>query len=272
MCGEYWWPLGRAGIQKECKYFPTGSIDLPIMTYDQVLENTGIDKDCLNRECSDKHLWKIASLLPAAEWMIFANALRLSEEQIQDIILQKQHVSSCVVMAHKVLEKWHRQHAFDATYHHLVEVCLKLRYVSAAVEICKLVKGQQFPCKLIQIRLYAVYKLMGGFKPYTLVLVKAELHFCYIKRRSVQDYNIYISHRRSPITRLPETTSHCSWWEETGGGQRKRKRWGHYLPVLKTKLQVTMIPAKDKYAYSTSVQQAHRINSRLGVIFIVAVW
>ena len=125
-----------------------GSIHLPIMTFDQLVESEGIHKDLLDRECSNKHLWKIASLLP--DWVMFAKALGLTELQIQDI-LQKQHLTTSVLKALEALEKWHQQHAFNATYHHLIEVCLELKFVSVAVEICKIVNGQsQFIKWLLQ--------------------------------------------------------------------------------------------------------------------------
>ena len=93
------------------------------------------------KECSKKHLWKIASLLP--DWVIFAKALGLTEPQIQDI-LQKQHLTTSVMKALEALEKWHRQHVYNATYQHLVELCIELRHVSVAVEICRIVKGQYY--------------------------------------------------------------------------------------------------------------------------------
>ena len=109
------------------------------MTYDQLMENEGINSDLLSKECSDKHLWKIAFLLP--DWVIFAKALKLTEDQIQDI-LQKQYLTTSAMKALEALEKWHRQHAYNATYRHLVELCIELRHVSVAVDICGIVKGQ----------------------------------------------------------------------------------------------------------------------------------
>ena len=111
-----------------------------ILTYDQLIENAGISGDLLNKECSDKHLWKIASLLP--DWVIFAKALGLTEPQIQDI-LQKQHLTTNKMRALEALEKWHRQHAYNATYCHLIKLCLTLELASIARDICEIVKGEK---------------------------------------------------------------------------------------------------------------------------------
>ena len=42
----------------------------------------------------------------------------------------------------KMIEIWHEMNGFNATYHHLIDVCLDLRHVSLAERVCGIVKGE----------------------------------------------------------------------------------------------------------------------------------
>ncbi len=100
----------------------------------------GVDEDLLKKECSENSLKKIAPLLP--DWLTYAKALAFTEPETRDITDNPQLSNSTHAMkALRVLEKWHRRHAFNATYHHLVKVCLDLGHLTIATEICKMVKG-----------------------------------------------------------------------------------------------------------------------------------
>ncbi len=104
------------------------------------MSRVGIDKDLLDKECSDGHLRRMSSLLP--DWLTYAKALGFTEPETRDITDNPQLSNSTHAMkALRVLEKWHRRHGFNATYHHLIKVCLDLGHVTIATEICKMVKG-----------------------------------------------------------------------------------------------------------------------------------
>ncbi len=110
------------------------------ITLDQLVSRVGIDKDLLDKECSDGHLKRISFRLP--DWLTYANALGFTEPETRDITDNPQLSNSTHAMkALRVLEKWHRRHAFNATYHYLINVCLELGHVTIATEICKMVKG-----------------------------------------------------------------------------------------------------------------------------------
>ncbi len=112
----------------------------PVLNMDQLVHRVGIDEDHLKKECSDKNLRTIAPLLP--DWLTYAKALGFTEPDIRDITDNPQLSSSTHAMkALRVLEKWHRRHAFNATYRHLINVCLSCGHATEATEICRIVKG-----------------------------------------------------------------------------------------------------------------------------------
>ncbi len=95
------------------------SIQYPAITLDELVSRVGINKEQLNKECSNNHLQTISPLLP--DWLSYAKALGLSDPQTRDITDNPQLLHSTHAMkVLTVLEKWHQQHAFNATYHHLV--------------------------------------------------------------------------------------------------------------------------------------------------------
>ena len=109
-----------------------------MLNMDQLVHRVGIDEDLLKKECSEKSLKKIAPLL--ANWLMYAKALELTQSQIQDIDGHKL-LSTNEMKTLLVLEKWHQLHAFNATYHHLINVCLSRGHATEATKICKIVKG-----------------------------------------------------------------------------------------------------------------------------------
>ncbi len=104
------------------------------------MNRVGIDKDLLDKECSDDHLRKISYILP--DWLTYAKALRFTDPDTRDITDNLQLSNSTHAMkALRVLEKWHMRYAFKATYYYLIEVCLNLGHVTIATKICEMVKG-----------------------------------------------------------------------------------------------------------------------------------
>ncbi len=114
------------------------AIECPVLNMDELVYRVGIDEDLLKKECSEKNLKRIAPLL--ANWLMYAKALELTQSQIQDIDDHKL-LSTNEMKTLLVLEKWHQLHAFNATYHHLINVCLSCGHATEATEICKIVKG-----------------------------------------------------------------------------------------------------------------------------------
>ena len=89
------------------------------------MSRVGIDKDLLDKECSDGHLRRMSSLLP--DWLTYAKALGFTEPETRDITDNPQLSNSTHAMkALRVLEKWHRRHG---------------GHVTIATEICKMFKG-----------------------------------------------------------------------------------------------------------------------------------
>ncbi len=94
----------------------------------------------LNKECSDGHLKRISSLIP--DWLTYAKALGFTDPETRDITDNPQLSNSTHAMkALGVLEKWHLRYAFNATYYHLITVCLDLGHAAIATKICEVVKG-----------------------------------------------------------------------------------------------------------------------------------
>ncbi|XP_064401960.1 uncharacterized protein LOC135347815 isoform X2 [Halichondria panicea] len=105
------------------------SIEYPAITLDQLVSRVGIDKDLLDKECSDGHLRRMSSLLP--DWLTYAKALGFTEPETRDITDNPQLSNSTHAMkALRVLEKWHRRHG---------------GHVTIATEICKMFKGEDVP-------------------------------------------------------------------------------------------------------------------------------
>ena len=51
-------------------------------------------------------------------------------------------MSNNAMKTQKMIEIWHEMNGFNATYHHLIDVCLELRHVSLAESLCRIVKGE----------------------------------------------------------------------------------------------------------------------------------
>ncbi len=114
------------------------SVQYPAITLDELVSRVGINKEQLNKECSNNHLQRISPLL--LDWLSYAKNLGLSDSQTQDITDNSQLLTHAMKVL-TVLEKWHQQHAFNATYHHLVTVCLNLGHVTIATDICNILKA-----------------------------------------------------------------------------------------------------------------------------------
>ncbi len=139
--GSRWYALSNTIMMYLCSRIGTvRAIECPVLNMEQLVHRVGVDEDLLKKECSENSLKKIAPLLP--DWLTYAKALGFTEPETRDITDNPQLSNSTHAMkALRVLEKWHRRHAFNATYHHLVKVCLDLGHLTIATEICKIVKG-----------------------------------------------------------------------------------------------------------------------------------
>ena len=93
------------------------------MTFDQLVEHVGVDRDHLDKECSDEHLREIAALLH--NWLKYAELLGLRRPQILGIDSNK--LFEPEMKAREVLRLWKKANAFKATYSSLVRVCLSQR-------------------------------------------------------------------------------------------------------------------------------------------------
>ena len=120
----------------------TGPLSSPIesspVTFDQLVEHVGVNKDRLDRECSDEHLREIAALLH--NWLKYAKLLRLKGHQIRDIDSNK-HLDS-EMKGQEVLRLWKKANAFKATYSSLVKVCLSQGDTDVAETICEIMKSK----------------------------------------------------------------------------------------------------------------------------------
>ena len=108
------------------------------MTFDQLVEHVGVNKDFLDRPCSTEHLSRIAALLQ--NWLQYARALGLTEPQIQDI--DGERMSNNAMKTVKMIKIWHLCNGFHATYCYLINKCLELKHVSVAENICRIVQGR----------------------------------------------------------------------------------------------------------------------------------
>ncbi len=124
--------VGIAGELESSMSMETFSVE---ETPSDVLCTDNLDKDPLDETISRDHLLDIGAYLP--NWKKYANALNLSDAQIQGIKADRD--LDYDMMGQKVLELWSNQ--YEATYRILCEVCLKLKDRSIAAEICKLVNG-----------------------------------------------------------------------------------------------------------------------------------
>ena len=97
---------------------PLRSIEYPPVTFDQLVEHVGVNKDYLDQECSNEHLREIAASLH--NWLKYAELLGLKGHKIQDIIDSNKLLDS-EMKAHKVLRLWKKANAFKATYSSLVQ-------------------------------------------------------------------------------------------------------------------------------------------------------
>ena len=108
------------------------------MTFNQLVEHVGVNKDHLDQPCSTEHRPRIAALLP--NWLQYARALGLTESQIQDI--DGERMSNNAMKSVRMIGIWHLCNGFNATYHYLIDKCLELKHVFVAENICRMVQGE----------------------------------------------------------------------------------------------------------------------------------
>ena len=110
------------------------------MTFDELVEHVGVNKDLLIQECSDEHLREIAALLQ--NWPKYAELLGLKRHQIRDIDSDRLLQVDSEMKAREVLRLWKKANAFKATYSSLVKVCLSQHDSDVAKTICELMKSK----------------------------------------------------------------------------------------------------------------------------------
>ena len=111
--------------------------DQSSVTFDQLIKHVGIREDLLNRSCSVEHLPRMAEHLP--DWLQYAEALRLPDQQIQGIKVDPN--LNDVMRPKKVLKLWYERNGFNATYSGFIKVCLGQQNAALAETICRVLKG-----------------------------------------------------------------------------------------------------------------------------------
>ena len=106
------------------------------VTLDELLKETKIHPERLNKCISDDHLLKIALLLPS--WQKVTPHLGLSEIDVSDVEREGKDEQE---KRQNALQKWKGKFAFKATYRKLVEVLLSLSMADIAEKICYILKG-----------------------------------------------------------------------------------------------------------------------------------
>ena len=113
-------------------------------TLEDILAQTGVTYDHLNRECSDEHLLKIARNFSNVRSL--GSCLKLAEYEIAEIL--RQNGLELLFQLNEVLKKWKMKFGHRATYLWLVEMCLEdFGNAKAAESICKLCKGTAYLCR-----------------------------------------------------------------------------------------------------------------------------
>ena len=105
------------------------------LTVNNIVREVGIRKEVLDQHCSSELLQEIGRVLP--KWLKYAQALKLSEAQIQGI--KSDTNLDYEMRGQKVLEIWLNEHT--TSYRKLVDICLKLKDGKTARRICEIVKG-----------------------------------------------------------------------------------------------------------------------------------
>ena len=129
-------------INLQCFFSPAAgrhrSIEYPVVTFDQLVEHVGINKDILDQECSDEHLREIAPLIQ--NWLKYAEALGLKRAEILNIDSNK--FLEPEMKAQEVLRLWKKANAFKATYSSLANACLSRYESDVARKVCEIVKSK----------------------------------------------------------------------------------------------------------------------------------
>ena len=113
-------------------------LSLRVPTVNAILTNSGIRDEDLDVECSDEHITQIATKLE--RWEYVARFLKFSETEIEDILCNN---SLREVQRMKLLKRWKKRFAFNATYRALVETFCKCELMELAEYVCSLLKSNQ---------------------------------------------------------------------------------------------------------------------------------
>ena len=106
------------------------------ITLDELLTETKVRPERLDKGISDDHLCEIALFLTS--WRTVASHLKLKQIDLDAIERECKDEQEKRL---KALQKWKGKFAFKATYRKLVEVLLSLAMADIAEKICHLLKG-----------------------------------------------------------------------------------------------------------------------------------
>ena len=106
------------------------------ITLDELLTETKVRPERLDKGISDDHLCEIALFLTS--WRTVASHLKLKEIDLDAVEREGKDEQEKRL---KALQKWRGKFAFKATYRKLVEVLLSLGMADVAEKICCLLKG-----------------------------------------------------------------------------------------------------------------------------------
>ena len=112
-------------------------------TLEDLLAQTGVTYNHLNRECSDEHLLRVARNFSNVRSL--GGCLKLAEYEIVEIL--RQNDLQLLFQLNEVVRKWKEKFGHRATYLWLVEMCLEdFGNAKAAESICELSRGTAYVC------------------------------------------------------------------------------------------------------------------------------
>ena len=100
------------------------------------MERTGVTYDQLNNECTDVSLDQLSEYI--VKYRKYGTRLGLKETDILEIEHNPKHIYSMKGKSAALFKEWHRKKGSEATYHHLVQVALKLGDGAGAEKICEI--------------------------------------------------------------------------------------------------------------------------------------
>ena len=112
----------------------------------ELVKETVIDPEKLDKYISDDHLFKVALFLTS--WRTVAPYLGLSVKTLDAIVRKCKNEQEKRLIA---LQEWKSKFGFKATYRKLVEVLLSLAMADVAEKVCHLLKGMYIVMVMLHI-------------------------------------------------------------------------------------------------------------------------